>query len=98
MKKSDFEKLLASVKQAGQIKRGLLKPGRVSRIEVPDIKAIRERLSVSQAQFAHMIGVNVTTLQNWEQGRRQPHGPAKALLKVASEKPEAVLEALHAAA
>ncbi len=98
MKKSDFEKLLASVKQAGQIKRGLLKPGRVLRIEVPDIKAIRERLRVSQAQFAHMIGVSITTLQNWEQGRRQPQGPAKALLKVASEKPEAVLEALHAAA
>jgi putative transcriptional regulator len=42
-----------------------------------------------------MIGVSTSTLQNWEQGRRKPDGPAKALLKVASQNPEAVLEALH---
>jgi len=96
MKDTDFDKLLESVKQAGQIKRGLLKPGRVFKVNVPNIKAIRQKLEVSQNQFAHMIGVSVTTLQNWEQGRRQPHGPARALLKVASKNPKAVLEALHA--
>jgi putative transcriptional regulator len=42
-----------------------------------------------------MIGVSVRTLQNWEQGRRQPEGPAKALLRIASKNPSAVLEALH---
>ncbi len=43
-----------------------------------------------------MIGVSISTLQNWEQGRRQPDGPARALLKVAAENPEAVAEALSA--
>jgi putative transcriptional regulator len=43
-----------------------------------------------------MIGVSVATLQNWEQGRRTPEGPAKALLKVAAQNPEAVAEALSA--
>jgi len=43
-----------------------------------------------------MIGVSVSTLQNWEQGRRRPEGPARALLKIAAEKPEAVIEALTA--
>ena len=95
MKKTDFDKLLESVKQAGRIKRGALKPGRIFKVSPPDIKAIRHKLDVSQIQFAHMIGVTVATLQNWEQGRRQPHGPARALLKVASKNPDAVLEALH---
>jgi hypothetical protein len=45
---------------------------------------------------ALMIGVSVRTLQNWEQGRRNPEGPAKALLRVASRNPNAVLDALHA--
>jgi len=56
---------------------------------------VRKSLSVSQAEFAMMIGVSVRTLQNWEQGRRKPEGPAKALLRVASKNPKAVLEALH---
>ena len=96
MKKKDFDKLVASVKQAGKIKRGKLKPTRVVRFKPADIKAIREKLDVSQSEFALMIGVSVSTLQNWEQGRRQPDGPARALLKVAAENPEAVAEALSA--
>lgn len=96
MKKKDFDKLVASVKQAGKIKRGKLKPSRVFRFKPADIKAIREKLGVSQSEFAMMIGVSVSTLQNWEQGRRQPDGPARALLKVAAENPEAVAEALSA--
>jgi putative transcriptional regulator len=96
VKKKDFGKLVASVKQAGKIKRGKLKPSRVSRFKPADIKAIRDKLGVSQSEFALMIGVSVSTLQNWEQGRRQPDGPARALLKVAAENPEAVAEALSA--
>jgi putative transcriptional regulator len=96
VKKKDFEKLVASVKQAGKIKRGKLKPSRVFRFKPADIKAIRDKLGVSQSEFALMIGVSVSTLQNWEQGRRQPDGPARALLKVAAENPEAVAEALSA--
>jgi putative transcriptional regulator len=95
MKDKEFQKLLESVKQAGEIARGHRKPSRIAKFIAPDIKAIRRDLAVSQGQFARMIGVSVTTLQNWEQGRRQPHGPARALLKVASRNPRAVLEALH---
>jgi putative transcriptional regulator len=95
VKKKDFDKLVASIKQAGNIKKGKLKPGRVFDFKPADIKAVREKLSVSQSEFALMIGVSVSTLQNWEQGRRQPEGPARALLKVAAENPKAVAEALR---
>lgn len=96
MKKEDFEKLVASIKEAGEIKAGRKKPNRVTEIEPPDIKTIREKLKVSQSEFALMIGVSIRTLQNWEQGRRKPEGPAKALLRVAARNPRAVLDALHA--
>ncbi len=87
--------ILESVKQAGEIAKGQRKPSRIAKFLAPDIKAIRRDLAVSQGQFARMIGVNVTTLQNWEQGRRHPRGPARALLKIASRNPRAVLDALH---
>jgi putative transcriptional regulator len=94
MKKQDFENLVESVRQAGAIRRGEAEPSRVTKIAPLDVKAIRQRLRKSQSEFARMIGVSVSTLQNWEQGRRQPKGPAQALLKVAAEKPEAVSAAL----
>jgi len=96
MKKVSFDKLVESVRQAGRIRRGDMKAGRVFHFSPADIKEIRLRLKKSQAEFALMIGVSLATLQNWEQGRRFPEGPARALLKVAAEKPEAVIEALSA--
>ena len=60
------------------------------------IREIRAKLSLSQSEFALLIGVSVATLQNWEQGRRHPEGPARALLRIAAKNPEAVLEALGA--
>lgn len=96
MKKEHFESLIASIKEAGQIKAGDKKPSRVYEIKAPEIKTIREKLNVSQTEFALMIGVSIRTLQNWEQGRRKPEGPAKALLRIASRNPTAVLDALHA--
>jgi len=68
----------------------------VFEIKPPEIKTVREKLNVSQNDFALMIGVSVRTLQNWEQGRRKPEGPAKALLRVAARNPNAVFDALHA--
>jgi DNA-binding transcriptional regulator YdaS (Cro superfamily) len=56
---------------------------------------VRASLGASQSEFALMIGVSVATLQNWEQGRRTPDGPALALLRVAARNPKAVAEALH---
>jgi putative transcriptional regulator len=96
MKKELFNDLLSSIKEAGKIKKGTVKPSRVFSYSVPDVKAIREKLHVSQNEFAHMIGVSENTIQNWEQGRRKPEGPAIALLRVTESNPRAVLEALHA--
>lgn len=94
MKSSDFELLVTSVKQAGRIRRGEMEPARRFEVRAGDVKAIRAKLNKSQSEFALMIGVSVSTLQNWEQGRRQPEGPARALLKVAAENPAAVAAAL----
>ena len=62
------------------------------------MRSIREKLDKSQSEFAQMIGVTVSTLQNWEQGRRQPQGPARALLLVAAKAPDTVAKALRSAA
>ena len=54
--------------------------------------AIRNEYGLSQDQFASLLGISVRTLQNWEQGRRTPQGPAKVLLRVAARHPRAILE------
>ncbi len=94
MNKKEFEKLVASVKQAGKIKRGEMKASRVVDLKPMDIREVRKKLDLSQSEFALMIGVSLSTLQNWEQGRRRPEGPAQALLKVAASNPKAVIDAL----
>ena len=96
MNEADFNKLTQSIRQAGRIKRGSLKPTRIKNISPADVRAIRSRLKKSQSEFALMIGVSVATLQNWEQGRRRPEGPARALLRLAEQNPRAVAEALEA--
>ena len=95
MRKHDFEHLVESIRQAGRIRRGESKPSRVVEFAALDVKAVRQRLGKTQAEFARMIGVSVATLQNWEQGRRRPEGPARALLRVAAVNPEAVAAALE---
>lgn len=95
MKDAAFRDLLKSVKQAGQIRRGELKPSCVTSFKPDDVKAVRARLAQTQEEFALMIGVSVATLRNWEQGRRQPEGPALALLRVTARNPKAVAAALH---
>jgi putative transcriptional regulator len=94
MNEQDFDLLMESVKQAGEIKRGVRQPSRIFRFSPPDVKEIRHKLRQSQREFAQMNGVSVATLQNWEQGRRKPEGPARALLQVAMQNPQAVKEAL----
>ncbi|MBU1146798.1 MAG: type II toxin-antitoxin system MqsA family antitoxin [Candidatus Omnitrophica bacterium] len=96
MKKKDFKDLLRSIDQARKIHNGKLQPGKVLRFNPVAVTNIRKRLHVSQAEFAYMIGVSIDTLQNWEQGRRRPEGPALALLKIAELNPETVIRALHA--
>ena len=94
MRKQEFDELADSVRQAGRIRRGEAKASRITEIASIDVKAVRLRLGQSQAQFARMIGVSMSTLQSWELGRRRPAGPARALLKVAEANPEAAVSAL----
>ena len=61
----------------------------------PDIRKVRELFGMSQSQMAIFLNVSVRTLQNWEQGRRGPTGPARTLLRIMQEEPEAVKRALH---
>ena len=96
MNKDAFDRLARSVRQAGQIRRGQMRASRVTEYRAADVTAIRRRLGKSQLDFALMIGVSVATLRNWEQGRRTPVGPARALLKVAAENPDVVERALAA--
>ena len=95
MKAKDFNALLKSLDEARAIRAGNRKPSRVITFNPLEVKTIRKRLHVSQMQFAHLIGVSAATLRNWEQGRTYPEGAARALLKIASRRPDAVLEALR---
>jgi putative transcriptional regulator len=52
------------------------------------VRVIRKRLKLSQSAFAGLMGVSVRTIQDWEQGRRKPSGPAVALLRIAEQKPD----------
>jgi len=97
MDKRLFDDLVKSIKEmkrhmAGKRVRGV----RTTRVVVADVQAIRKSANVSQAQFARLIGVNLRTLQNWEQGRTRPTGPALALLKIVASNPKSAIEALHA--
>jgi putative transcriptional regulator len=95
MKKQMFEELLDSVREAGAILRGQQKPARRTVIRSPGVRVIRERTSLSQSEFAHLIGVSVKTLQNWEQNRRRPTGPAAALLSIIEYDPALAVKAIH---
>ena len=95
MKKQMFEELLGSVREAGAILRGQKKPSRRTVLGSSGVRAIRERTSLSQSEFAHLIGVSVKTLQNWEQDRRRPAGPAAALLQIIAHEPQLAVKAIH---
>jgi len=77
--------LLVSVRQ---MKIG--KAARVTTVEVSAATEARNRVGMSQSEFAKLLGVSVRTLQDWEQGRREPSGAAKTLLRIALQNPEAV--------
>ena len=94
MKRELFDDLSKSIKEAGKIRRGRAKPSRTFKYDAVDIRKLRKSVKVSQSQFARMIGVSVDAVQNWEQGRRTPRGPAMALLRVFEENPKVVVNAL----
>ena len=91
------QRMIESAKQALVFATG--DPGHGCVVHVPediDVKAIRERISLSQAEFAKLFGLSKRTLEHWEHGRRVPSGPARAFLTVIAREPEAVRRALLA--
>lgn len=70
--------------------------GKRNAVMLPDVQAIREGMKMSQSAFAGMLGVSARTLQDWEQGRRKPSGPALSLLRVAAVRPDAIRESIAA--
>lgn len=92
MNNETFAELLASVQEGADILHGRKSASRSFEANGQDVKAIRERLGLSQRQFAALMGVSIDTLQNWEQNRRKPRGAARTLLLIAAKHPEAVLE------
>ena len=95
MKKEMFEELLGSVREAGSILRRQNKPLRRTVLSSSGIRAIRERTNLSQSEFASLMGVSIKTLQNWEQDRRRPTGPAAALLRIIAHEPRLAVKAIH---
>ena len=96
MDDKQFNDLLESVRDMGRDMRGEVVEGiRIREFPEPDVKAIRERTGLSQSRFAYLIGVKPKTLQNWEQKRVRPTGPARALLRIVEANPDA-LAAIHA--
>jgi putative transcriptional regulator len=94
MRDDQFQELLESVREGGAILRGDKTAERVFVIEAPDVQEVRRSFGMTQAEFARMLGISIDTLQNWEQGRRHPVGPARVLLQVAAKHPEIVREAV----
>lgn len=89
-----FDELMESVQEMDEILRGEKKPSREFHVNALQVKQIRKATGMTQAKFAALIDVQLGTLRNWEQGRRQPTGPAKALLKAIHNDPVHVLSAL----
>ncbi len=91
------EKLLRSAQQARDWVNGKPVRVRVTYVPVPDVdvRKLRTRMGLSQTQFAARFGFSLDSIQNWEQGHRQPEGPARILLAVIAKNPRAVEEALR---
>lgn len=97
MEKSLFDDLVDSLKEAKAISHGEIPASRRFTVMPIDVKAVRAKTGLTQSEFAKMIQISTRTLQNWEQQRRNPTGPAAALLKIVSAAPEVALRSLHAA-
>lgn len=84
--------ILAGINEIKAFKKGNIQL-RTSELSEPSApKVIRSNLKVSQSVFAGLLGVSTRTLQDWEQGRRSPQGPAIALLRIAEQHPEVFAE------
>lgn len=95
MDKELFGDLLKSLKETKGITHGQAKASRRIKVIPTDAKAARTQIGLSQSEFARLIRVSVRTLQNWEQHRRNPTGPAAALLKIVLAVPDIAIKTLH---
>lgn len=95
MDKTLFDDLVQSLKEAQAITTGQMQPSRRIVLQAEDVRQVRKNTGLSQQDFARLMRVSVKTLQNWEQHRRTPTGPAAALLKIVATAPEVALRSLH---
>jgi putative transcriptional regulator len=87
--------LIQGLTEAVEFARGKEDGARVSVVEVPDVRAIRRGLHMSQHEFADAFRIPLATLKNWEQGRRAPDAPASAYLRAIARRPQLIREALR---
>jgi len=88
---TDFGKdLIAAMQEAAAHAQGVSEVARIHTVTVPDVRALRERLGLSQHAFANAYSIPLATLKGWEQGRRQPDATASAYLSVIARLPELV--------
>ena len=93
MSMQNFDLLLQSMREGGEIFRGERKPSREFVVEKKeDVQYVRQTFNISQDAFAKFMGVSVGTLRNWEQGRRHPTGAARVLLRIAVRQPKLFAE------
>ena len=91
------EQIIEALEDAVAFAGGQTQGLRVHKVAVPDqvdVHAIRQRLGMSQREFAEAFGFSIYSVRNWEQGKRQPEGPARILLTVIDKEPEAVVRSL----
>ena len=90
--------IIQGLRNAIAYSKGQNRKVRVHLVQVPgpvDVRKVRRRLGMSQGEFAAQFGINPAPLRNWEQGRRQPEGPARVLLNIIEREPDAVQRALQ---
>lgn len=100
MGKKAYEQIAEGLREAAALMRGDADP-RAYRVHIPaaiDTRVIRRKLKLTQKEFAARYHIPVATLRDWEQGRRVPDAPARALIVAIREEPEAVRRALKRAA
>lgn len=93
-----FQKMMAGLEDAIAYAEGDTSRGKVHKVKIVDVDVskVRARVKLSQVAFARAFGISKKTLQNWEQRRRKPQGPAKVLLQIFDREPEAALRAVTA--
>ena len=96
MAKEAFESIKAGLEDAIAYARGDKTRGRVwaPKVKKVNVRAVRERLGLSQSEFSSVFALGLDTVQNWEQGRRAPTGATRVLLQIIEREPAAVSRAL----